>query len=83
MEYVAHRAVVQYHHFGQIWLDVAEVFNVGSVTKRTVLSVVPAREVLPFLFEPVNDRIGILLHRGSEYNQVIPFAHLPSTLAAW
>ena len=59
----------------------AEIFDICPIAKSAMLSIVSTREVLPFLFEPVDDRIGILLHGGSEHNQVIPFAHLQSLLA--
>jgi len=39
-----------------------------------MLSIVPGREVLSLLFQPIDHRIGILLHRGSKDDEIVPTA---------
>jgi hypothetical protein len=41
-----------------------------------VLSVESPRKELAFLLEPIYHRIGVLLNRSGEDDEVIPFAHL-------
>lgn len=76
VEHVAERAVVEDHDTAQVRLDGAQVLDKGAVPEGAVLPVVPAREVLAVRLQPVYDRVGVLLHRGREDDQVEPLAHL-------
>lgn len=82
MEDIAHRAIVQNHHFAQIWLYRAEVFDVRPVAQRAVLPVVPALEVLALLLEPVDHRVGILLNTSCEDDEFIPLGNLAQEFVA-
>ena len=73
---VAHRAIVQDHDLAQVRLDLRQVLDVRAVAVRAVLPVVAAREVGALALEPVDDRVGVLLHRGGEDDEVEPFADL-------
>lgn len=73
MEDVAHRTVVQDHDFAKIRLHLSEVFDVCAVAESAVLTVVSAGKVLALDFQPVDDWIGVLLNRGRENNQIVPF----------
>ena len=76
MENVAHGAIINDHDFAQVWLHLCQVLDVCTVSKRAVLSIVPSCEVLALHFEPVNDRVGVFLYRGSEDYEVVPFTNL-------
>lgn len=82
VENIAHRTVVQDHHFAQIGFYRTEIFDVRPVAQRAVLSVVPRLEVLALLLEPVDYRIGILLNTSREDDKFIPLADLPQELIA-
>lgn len=82
MENIAHRAIVQNHHFAQIWLDRAEVFDVRPVAQRAVLPVVTALKVLALLLEPVDHRVGVLLDTSREDDEFIPLADLAQEFVA-
>lgn len=47
-----------------------------------MLSVVPALEKLPLLLQPINHRISVLLHAGSEHDELVPLADLAKELVA-
>lgn len=76
MEHVAERAIVQDHDLTQIRLDGTQVLDKGSVSKGTVLPVVPCREELPLRFQPVDHWISIFLNRGREHYEIEPLADL-------
>jgi hypothetical protein len=76
MEHVTNRAVIKYHDLAQIRLDLGKILDVGPVTERAVLSIVSSREILALDLQPVDDRVGVLLHRGGEYDQIVPFTDL-------
>lgn len=82
MKNIAHRTVVQDNYFTQVRFDAAEVLDVGAVAKRAVLAIVAADEVLAFLFQPVDHRVGVLLHTGGKNDQFVPLAHLAKELFA-
>jgi hypothetical protein len=62
MENVAHGAVIEDHDFAQVGLNLSEIFDVGPVAKRAVLSIVSSSKVLALDFQPIDDRISVLLH---------------------
>jgi hypothetical protein len=76
MKGVADGAVIKDHHFAKIRFDLSQVLDISPIAQCAVLSVVSAREILPFAFKPVDDRVGVFLDRGSEGDQVIPFTNL-------
>lgn len=76
VEDVACGTVVDDDHLAEIGLDRADVLDVVAAAKGAVLAVVPPDEVLAILLEPVDDRVGILLDRGREDDELIPFADL-------
>jgi hypothetical protein len=41
-----------------------------------MLPIVSSHEVFPLNLQPVNDRVGILLHRGGEYDEIVPLTDL-------
>lgn len=49
MEDIANRRIVENDNLAQIRFNTAQVFDVSSIAKGTVLSVVPASEILLFL----------------------------------
>ena len=73
MEYIAHRTVVEDHDSAEIWLDLAQIFDICAVPKCAVLTIVPTTEIGSLSLEPVNYRIGVLLDRRGEHNEVVPF----------
>jgi hypothetical protein len=75
MKNIAHRAIVQNSHSAQIRLDATQVLYVCAVPKRAVLSIKTALEELPLLLQPINDRVGIFLHAGGEYDELVPLAY--------
>jgi hypothetical protein len=81
MEDVAQRAVVKYHDLAEIRLDLGKIFDVSPIAERTVLPIVASHEVFTLDFQPVNDWIGVLLHRSSEDDQVVPFTDLTTASA--
>lgn len=76
MENIAHGAVVENHDFTQIRFDLCQIFDICAIAKRAVLAVVSATKVFAFAFDPVNDRVCVLLHGCSEDYQIVPFADL-------
>ena len=76
VKHVAQRAVVQDHDLAQVGLDRTQVLDERPVSERTVLAVEPVGEVLSFRLEPVDHRVGILLHRRREDHQVEPLGYL-------
>lgn len=82
MENITHRRVIQNHHFAQIRLHLSQVFDICAIPERAVLAVVAAGKVLSFSFQPIDDRVCVLLHRSCEDYQVVPFAHFPQEVMA-
>lgn len=76
VENVAHGTVVQNHDFTQIWLHLSEILDVCSVAEGAVLAVVTTCKVLALDFQPVNNWVGVLLNRGCEDDEVVPFGNL-------
>lgn len=76
MKGVTDRTIVENHDFAEVRLYLTDIFDVCSVTERAMLTVIPRREILALQFEPINNGICILLNRGSEHNQIVPFADL-------
>ena len=62
VEHVAQRTIVQNHDLAEVGFDRAQILDKGTVTECTMLPIKPPREELSFLLEPVDHRIGILLH---------------------
>jgi hypothetical protein len=83
MKHIAQRAIVDDHDFTQIWFDRSQVFNVCSVSLSAVLSVEAAAEVLALEFEPIDDWVGVFLHRRREDYQIIPFRYLSAGQQKW
>ena len=81
MEHVTQRAIVQDHNLAQIGLHRAEILDECSLSVCAVLPVIPPREELPLLFEPVDNGVRILLDRRREDDKVEPFAYLSTTSA--
>lgn len=81
VECVTYRTIVKYHDLAQIRLDLTNVLDVGSISKCTVLTVVPSREILAFQLEPIDDRIGIFLDSRCKHNQIVPFTDLQDVRA--
>ena len=50
----------------QVCLDLAEIFDVGPVALRAMLSVVSAGKIGTFKLQPVNYGIGVFLYRRRE-----------------
>ena len=82
MEDVAHGAVVQDEHLGQVRLDAAQILNVRTVPERAVLSIVAPDKILAFLLQPIDDRVCVLLYRSSENDKLVPLAYLFEELVA-
>ena len=80
MEAVAQGAVIKNHDLAEIGLDLGEVLDVSPIANSAVLPVVSSREVLALHLQPVDDRVGILLDRSGEYDQVVPLTDLVATL---
>ena len=76
MEDVAHWTVVKDHHLTQVWFNLAQILDVNAVAERTMLPIISCAEVSSLLFEVVDHRVGILLNRCREDNEVIPLADL-------
>jgi hypothetical protein len=76
VKYVTNGAVIKNHDPAQIRLDLGEILDVDPIAKCAVLSIVSSSEVLALNLQPVDDRIGILLHRGGENDQIVPFTDL-------
>ena len=76
MKDVAHWAVVQNHDLAEVWLDLAEVLDVRSITERTVLTIIPSAKILALTLKPIDDGIRVLLDRSGEDYEIVPFAHL-------
>ena len=74
MKDITQRTIVQYHDPAEVGLHAAEILDVCSVPQRAVLPVIPRREVRPLLLQPVDDGVGVFLHRGREDDEVVPFA---------
>lgn len=79
MEHIAQWAVVQDHYLAQVRLDSTQILDEGAMTESAVLAVVAGGEELALRLQPVNDWVGVLLHRGREHNQIVPFAYLHPT----
>ena len=76
MKHVTGRTVIDDHDLTEVGLDTAQVFDVITATKGTVLAIVTTDEVFPILLEPVDDRIGIFLYRRRKDDELVPFADL-------
>ncbi len=76
MKYIAGRTVVDDHDPTEVRFDATEILNVVASAKGTMLTVVTSDEILSILFEPVDDRIGVLLNRCGEDDEIVPFADL-------
>jgi hypothetical protein len=76
MKHVTHGTVVKYHYLTQIWLNSAQIFDISAVPESAMLSVVPLGKILLLLFEIIDDRIGVLLHRRCKDHQLVPFTYL-------
>lgn len=61
MEDITHRTVVQDHDLAEVWLDVTQVFDIGTIAECAMLSIVSPAKVLAFTLEPIDDWISILL----------------------
>lgn len=61
MEYIAYGAVVKYHDFAQVRLNLSKILDVRPVAEGAVLSVVSSCKVLALDLQPVDDRIGVFL----------------------
>jgi hypothetical protein len=80
MENIAHRTIVQDSHPAQIRLNTTKIFDVCSVPKGAMLSIVSTLEEFPFLLQPIDDRVGVLLHAGGEDNELVPLADFAEEL---
>jgi len=80
MENIADRRIVQDDHLAQVRLNGAQILDVAPIPERAMLSVVPAGKVFLLLLEPVDDWISILLDRGGESNDFVPFAYFAEKL---
>lgn len=76
MKDVAHWAIVQDHHFTEIRLHRAKVFDVCPIAERAVLSIVAGLEVLALLLEPVDHGIRVFLYTRGENHKLVPLANL-------
>jgi hypothetical protein len=76
MENVAQGAVIKNHDFAEVRLNLSKILDVSPVTEGAVLPIVPSHEVLALDLKPIDDRIGILLYRSSEDDEIIPFTNL-------
>lgn len=79
---VAHGAIIQNGDPAQIRLDAAQILNICSVAKGAMLAVEAAVEELAFLLQPIDDRVGVLLHTGGEDDELVPLAHLAEEFVA-
>lgn len=68
MEYIANGAVIEDHDLAQVRFNLRQILNIRPVTERAMLPVVPPCKVFTLDFQPVDNRIGVLLDRRSEYN---------------
>ena len=66
VENVAHGAVINDHDFAQIRLDLGQILDISPVAKGAMLPIIAARKVLALCFKPIDDGVGIFLHRRSE-----------------
>ena len=73
---VAHGAIINDHDPAEVRLHLSHILDVSPVAERAVLPVVPSCKVLALRLQPVDNRVGVLLHRRRKDNQVVPFAHL-------
>jgi hypothetical protein len=76
VENIAHGAVVENHDFAEVGLDLGEVFDVCAIAERAVLAVVSSCKVLALHLEPVDDGVGVFLHRRGEDDEVVPLGYL-------
>ncbi len=76
VKYITRRTIVHNNDLAEIGFNGTQVLDVIASTKGTVLTIVASDEVFPILLEPVDDRIGVLLHRGCEDDEFVPFAYL-------
>jgi hypothetical protein len=76
MKNVAHGAIVYNHNFAQVWLDLSQVFDVCPIPESAMLPIIPPSKVFALYFKPVDDRVGVLLHRCRKNNQIVPFTDL-------
>jgi hypothetical protein len=73
--------VVDDHNLAQVRLHGSEVFDIRPVAVGAVLAVIPAFEIFTVLLEPVYHGIRVLLDRGGEDDEVVPFRDLLQDLA--
>lgn len=76
VKHIAQGAVIENHDFTEIRLDLSKILDVGPVTESAVLPVVSSDKILALHLQPVDDGIGVFLHRGGEYNEIVPFTDL-------
>ena len=76
MKYVTQGAVIKNHDFAQVGLNLGEVLDVSPIAEGAVLPIVSSHKVLALHFQPIDDRVGILLHGGSEDDKIIPLTNL-------
>ncbi len=82
MKYITHRTIIQNHHPGQIRLDDIQILDIRPATKRAILPIQSPREELTLLLQPVDDRVGVLLHRGGEDDEIVPLADFAQEFVA-
>lgn len=82
MKNITHRAIIQNHNPTQIRLDRTQILNVRAIPERAMLPIIPAHKKLALLLEPVDDRVGVLLHAGREDDEFVPFADFAQEVVA-
>jgi hypothetical protein len=76
MEDIAQGAIVKNHDLTQVRLNLSKILDVSPVANSAMLAVVSPSEILALHLQPVDNRIGVLLNRSGEYDQVVPFTDL-------
>lgn len=78
---IARRTIIHNHDLAEIGFHTSYIFNIVAAAESAVLTIVASAEVFSILFEPVDYRIGVLLHRRREDDQIVPLAHLFSPIS--
>jgi hypothetical protein len=80
VENVAQWAVIKYHDLAEVRLNLSKILDVRAVAECAMLPIIATHKVFPLDLQPVDDRIGILLHRRSKNDEVVPFTNLATAL---
>lgn len=76
MKDVACWTIIHNHDPAEVWLHTTEILDVIAATECAMLPIIPANEVFSILLKPVDDGVGVFLHRSGKDDEFVPFADL-------